>query len=40
MAQNVGLWEDYDGFLLAFNADGGSIMPFYKKLETVPLKFR
>ena len=36
MARNVGLWENYDGFLLAFNADGSSIRPFYKKVETVP----
>lgn len=36
MEKNVGLWENYDGFLLAFNADGSSICPFYKKLDSVP----
>ena len=36
MKKNVGLWENYDGFLLAFNADGSSIRPFYKTITSVP----
>ena len=34
--KDIKLWEDDDGFLVAFNADGSSFKMFYKKADTVP----
>lgn len=36
--KDIKLWEDDDGFLVAFNSDGDSLRLFYKQLDdaTVP----
>ncbi len=40
--KNIKLWEDDDGFLVAFNSDGSSFRLFYKKLDddVVPPAFQ
>lgn len=38
--KDIKLWEDDDGFLVAFNADGSSFKMFYKKADTVPDAFQ
>ena len=34
--KNTTLWENDNGFLLAFNEDGNSLRLFYKNMKFVP----